>query len=415
MARAEAKGPELEARVARLLYWEGALARRRVNLEASFGERFSITDVDVMTFEFSPTLELHIRVGECKATEAKGAPSAGDRLLWLAGLVRLVGAHGGFLATSRAAGPRVRELAAGLGLEIVDGRDLERREALFGLGPTDGYGPHDAVIRAVEARAFGVSKRDEDLRRVYWFVRSDLWLLPPIGAVKKAMGGLRLVGSRWSDGLPADERETLRWLAAELTVGFCLAVVRLAGKAYRQPEEVFAEDLLHRLSEGVASFEAMQEISRSVDRVLMGAMRDLGLDPSRGVRFLGAFEPQPPGYAEPLAEVVQRLATSRQGAADLCRVADAVFTEDFGVADWPKPAIGSTAESLRLLRLVGAFLERQARVPDSLLAPILKHPSNGLPNGASLHAHAPQTGVAAPTLFGPDAGTEADPTETPTT
>lgn len=414
MARADAKGPELEARVARLFYCEGALARRRVNLEATFGERFNITDVDVMTFEFSPTLELTIKVGECKATDARGAPSAGDRLLWLAGLVRLVGAYGGFLATSRAAGPRVRDLATRLGLEVVDGRDLERREASFGLAPTDGYGPHDQVIRAIEARAFGVSKRDEDLRRVYWFVRSELWLLPPIGAVKKALGGLRLVASRWSDSLPADERETLRWLAAELAVGFCLAIVRLAGRAYRQPEDVFVEDLQHRLSEGVASFEAMQEISRSVDRILMGAMRELGVDPSRGVRFLGAFEPQPPAYTEPLAEVIQRLATSREAAADLCRVADGVFAEDFGAVVPAKPAISSTAESLRLLRLVGAFLERQARVPDSLLAPILKRPINGPTNGSSLRPDAPQP-VVAPTLFGPDADKESDPTRTPTT
>ena len=96
------KGDMFEARVARLLTAEGAFVRRRVNLEAQFGHRFStITDVDVLAFRFAPDLTLSVAAAECKTTEAKSQPGVGDRLLWLAGLRGLVDADTAFLATTK--------------------------------------------------------------------------------------------------------------------------------------------------------------------------------------------------------------------------------------------------------------------------------------------------------------------------
>lgn len=369
MAVKGAKGEDFEARVARLMYHEGGLARRRVNLETHFGEKFTITDVDVLVFTFSPTLDVTIAAGECKTTEARNLPSLADRLLWLTGIRTLVGADRTFLATSKAASDNIRELGRRLGVDVLDLRDLARRESLLGLTDSSPMGSHDPALRLVATTAFESAKRDPDLKRAYWFVRSEVWLLGPIAALKKALGACRLVGSRWSERLPAAEQLALLWLASELVVSVCVALVRIAAIAYRQPEDVFGRYLRERLSEGVADFRAMEEVSRQVDRVLVGAIRDAGLDPSKAVPYLGTFLPEPPVYAEPLTELIERLARSHAAAADLARLADWTYAEALGAPEG-QPPISSPAETLRLLRLVATFLEIQAKVPAALLTPI---------------------------------------------
>src|SRR4051812_8657565 len=109
---------------------EGYFVRRRVNLERHFGERLAVTDADVLVFDIGLTLDVRVVVGECKATEARGAPSAVDRLLWLSGVRRLLAADGAFLATTKDAPERIRGLAAELDVEILDERDIARREAV---------------------------------------------------------------------------------------------------------------------------------------------------------------------------------------------------------------------------------------------------------------------------------------------
>lgn len=402
------KGEDLEARVARLLFYEGAFTRRRVNLEAHYGEKFTITDLDVFAVTFDRTLVATTRIGECKTTEAKGLPSLADRLMWLAGVKALVGAEGKFLATSKAASDQVRDLARRLNTELLDLRDIARREALVGLTESSGYGSHDPAVRRVAASTFDVAKRDPEIRRVYWFVRSEVWLVQPIAGLKKALGACRLVGSRWSERMPADEQEALLWLASELVVAVCVCLLRLAGTAYRQPEEVFERYLQERLTEGVAEFGAMQEISRQVDRVLLSAVREAGLDPSRAVPYLGTFMPGPPTYAEPLAELVQRLVASSAAASDLARLADWMYALALGAATG-QPPVAAENETGRLLRLVATFLEVQGRMPAVLLAPVAvvgvargatsEPPPTGEPGADVAPSHATGKPPIAPTLF----------------
>src|SRR4051812_2038653 len=99
MAAGPSTGELFELRVARLLHAEGAFVRRRVNLDQQIGTRMQVTDLDVLAFFFDDTLRLRLEAGECKTAETKSAPSTKDRLLWLVGVNRLVGADHGFLAT----------------------------------------------------------------------------------------------------------------------------------------------------------------------------------------------------------------------------------------------------------------------------------------------------------------------------
>src|SRR5207249_3846651 len=113
-----------------------------------------------------------------------------------------------------------------------------------------------------------------ELKRVYAFVRSELWLVPPVAALKRALGACRVLAARHSTDLADAERMAVEWLVAEVVVGITVALTRLAAESYRQPEEVFARHLAERLAEGLASYEAMQEIAKEVDKFMLGVMRE---------------------------------------------------------------------------------------------------------------------------------------------
>jgi hypothetical protein len=201
--------------------------------------------------------------------------------------------------------------------------------------------------------------QDDELKRVYAFVRSELWLLPPVAALKRALGAARLMAGRYSSDLPDPQRRATAWLVEEVVVGTTLALTRLAAESYRQPEEVFARHLSERLAEGLASYEAMREIAKEVDKYLLGVLRDSGVDETRAVAALGGFAPRPPAYTEPLLELISRLAASPATTATLPRAVEAAFT---GL-----PPVG---EAGRLVRLIATFLEGQGRLSSELLGPL---------------------------------------------
>jgi len=369
MPPSPSKGTIFECRIARLLSAEGAFVRRRVNLDAHFGERFTITDVDILAVYISPTLSVRIVAGECKTTEAKGAPSAGDRLLWASGLARLAAANASFLAISKRARDTERHIASLVGVELLDIRDVERREGIQAIGSDALSGPHDPMLDHVREAARRLSQADEDLRRIYRFVASELWLTPPITKLKKALGAAHLLSQRWSPQLPDSERRPVEWMISESIVGSIVALVSLAGVAYRQPEDIFSQYLHHRLAEGLASYDALQEISRQVDRVLVNMLRKVGVDAGRVVELTGFFEPKPPGYTEPLGEVIERLARDPSASATLPQLADARYSVFLG-AGYATAQNPEQEHASRLLRLVATFFEGQIRVPAPLLNPL---------------------------------------------
>ena len=342
-----------------------------MNLNTQFGDRFGVTDLDVLAFRIDQTLDVHIVNAECKAAESRSAPSSGDRLLWLAGVGRLIDAQHSVLVTAREASDSARGLATRLGLEILDPHDLGRREQLTGLRPETSYGTHAPALLELRGAVQRTVSADPDLQRAYWFVRSDLWLMEPTAALKRMLGASRLLATRYSDALPENERTAIRWLAAQVITGFTLAAVRIAGTAYREPEDVFERHFHERLAEGVASYAAMRELSRTVDKFVVGLLAQAGRDPAQVAGAIGAFEPKVPQYAEPLTELIQRIALAAPAAAELPRLADHYLLSSLDpvVATAAVPA-ANEAETGRLLRLVASFLEHQAQLPAALLQPL---------------------------------------------
>ena len=120
------RGLELELRVARMEWAEGAFARVRVPVTGvgSSGRRV-LTDIDVLALDFDTRLRRRSSMFECKSRGRQaGEP---DRLFWLAGFARYIGADRATLIRPTVSS-RGRELARRLNLETSDIRTLERRE-----------------------------------------------------------------------------------------------------------------------------------------------------------------------------------------------------------------------------------------------------------------------------------------------
>jgi len=367
------EGQKYECRVARLLHHEGALVRRAVDLQLHFGEKLMVTDVDVLAISFSPTLQRHVTVCECKTGTGKSAPSAGDRLLWSTGVRQLVpGADHHMVAMVKTAKDPSRQLARRLGAELVDERDLARRESILGLSRTDLSGPHDPAMVDLAERVVDFARRDDELKRVCDFVVSEFWFLDTVYGLKRALGALRLLGRRWHENLPHDEGEAIQWLVQETLVATVLALADVAGASYRQPSDVFQRDLNRRLAEGVASYEALEALSTTVDQYLVRVLRQAGVDPTRYVGALGALNPEPPAYAEPLAEVLHRLASAPRATSEIARVVDERLAALRGSPVPPSaPALPDMRKASALLVTVATFLRAQVKLPDELLRPLM--------------------------------------------
>lgn len=371
MARAVTKGDTYELRMARLLFVEGAFVRRAIDLNMRFGEDLTVTDLDILALTFSMDFRASLTIGESKSGQGRKGSKFADRLLWLRGLQNLVGADFAFIATAKRASDRVRGLAERLDVQVIDEQDLIHRERINNLDENSAWGPYDPSLLDRQREVYDAVKKDQDLKRVYWFIRSEFWLLDVTTGVKRAFGAMRVLAKLWRGRPSNDQQESLQWLARHVHVNIVVGLVRLASRSYREEPAKSADRLLRELASGPdLDFEVLARISQEVDHYVTAVLGEMGADPGKHASALGAFHPTPPGYAESLVEVVERLAAAPEAATELPRIADVRLAEFELKEQLSGLRIRQDLipECDRLLRLVTAFIEGQLKIPPELLS-----------------------------------------------
>lgn len=123
----DSNGRDLERRVGRVEFAEGALVRLRapVRIDAESG-RDVLTDIDVLAIDVDGRLRISRSILECKS--GSGQAKEPDRLLWLAGLQKYLKFDRAVLVR-QSVSRRGRALARTLGLKILDVARLSTREA----------------------------------------------------------------------------------------------------------------------------------------------------------------------------------------------------------------------------------------------------------------------------------------------
>src|ERR1035437_2562801 len=123
-------GDEIEIRVAQAWFWEGNFARRGISLKHHYQtDSLEVTDLDLLAIELTSTLEPHKYIGESKSGKATSAAKPLDRIIWLRGLMDLLGdISGAELTTVKRPPNPIVDLAAPLSVIFQSVEDLERRE-----------------------------------------------------------------------------------------------------------------------------------------------------------------------------------------------------------------------------------------------------------------------------------------------
>jgi hypothetical protein len=294
-------------RFARCAFWEGSYARRGIDLERHFASSpLTITDLDLLALEFNAQLQLVKTVGEAKSGTGKSAPKPLDRALWLAGVARLVHADRAELVTALLPSDRVRATVAELNVTAMSVEDLARREDAVDVEPVADVGAHGPTAFNRTKQAHAQLKREPELERAYWFLRSEVWFQPPWLAAKRTIGVLRAANKWWTPRLDDPAAAALRWLLAEAVSIFTLNAVALCGLARHSAPEMWAATASEKLAEGAIPAHQMKVLSASIDSFVARAVSLAGGAPTP--ELIGAFTPRPPDYADALIELVSRLA-----------------------------------------------------------------------------------------------------------
>jgi hypothetical protein len=359
----------LEARVAQLWFWEGFYSRNGVDLTQHFyPEPLQVTDLDLLAIDLNPQLTPRKYIGEVKGGTGKNAPKPLDRLVWLRGLRELVDAESGELTTAVVPSERVREVARSLGLVAQSVQDFERREheAVQGVGDT---GAHGVSAPELRTRVRNICHADPELERAHGFLRSGVWFLEPFTAVKQTIEILRRMARRWDSRMQDDESDALRWILAESVSILTLNLAAIAGLSLTLERSRFSQFVSERLAEGMIPMVQMRRISDSIDKYVNGVLSAAKVPADVRTSAIGAFLPEPPDWAEPLAEVAWRMGRSAIQARALPRQIDLLVHERVArnreVAERAAGRIGlERQDTARLRNLLAAFLRGCDACPD---------------------------------------------------
>ncbi|HEX2894916.1 MAG TPA: hypothetical protein VHO29_13035 [Marmoricola sp.] len=364
-------GTVAEVRVAQAWFWDGYYVRRGVDLQHRFGSEIStVTDLDVVGYTFDESLTVHKHIGEVKTGTAKNTPRPLDRALWMRGLRELVDAERGEVTTAFKSSSSVRDACRSLGVTVQHLDDLDAREARLRMNQVDDLGSQGTTIALLRKEIQSFVKADSTLERGYWFLVSEVWFLEPFDALKRTLGLIREVGKIWPPEAHQQATVAMRWFFAEALSVVALNLAIIAGEANSMDSATFQETAMARLASGDVPFHAIRALSDRVDEYVGKILSSLDAPPEVRVSAMGAFLPVPPEYAEPLLELISRLASEAKATSRLPRQIDAVVFErlvrrrDLSPALRSRLAIGHSTE--RQIRLVAAFLRGQFALPTAV-------------------------------------------------
>lgn len=379
-------GADLERRVGRTEFNDGALIRLRVpiRVDADSG-RDVLTDIDVLAVDVDGRLRVSRSILECKS--GKGQAGEPDRLLWLAGLQRFLGFERAVLVRQTVS-RRGRNLARALSLRTLDVATLAGREMAHAWLP-EKFGHIDgadclAAEQRTDTQLKGLGHIPPDLVA---FLRFDALRSEP----HRVLRAIASLGRAVDAGgvLPNPTRQVL---AGHALIALIAAALTDAGKL----DEMSAADLLERTRRALVTgnpddeqvlailARADQLVAYSLDRV-HAAYQEAGAK-RLSVDFpsLKASVTAPPTWAPRYIDLVEKLRANPAVARQMLQTAElAVFEGLVGGQAHAAPAFDHlfTQEHRYMLNVARRCLEdiAGAAVADALTPALDLDFSRGAP------------------------------------
>lgn len=311
-------GADLERRVGRLEFAEGALARLRVPLRvAAEAGRDILTDLDVLAVDIDGRLRTSLSVLECKTT--KGQSGEPDRLLWLSGLQRLTATQRAVLVRQTIT-RRGRAIAQALDLHIMDMQTLAAREASHAWVPERFAHIHGTGCEQAERRTDTQLKGLNHIPAgLVAFLRADSLLADS----PKCLNALVALNSAASRGIVPNP--TALVLAGHALIALLLAAVRDASRL----DVVPPSDLRNRVSRSVTLgdpdngeilailSQADELVQHQVRRIHDSYTQAGAIRQNTAVTSLKAIVAEPPAWLDRYIDLVTKLRANPAIARDL--------------------------------------------------------------------------------------------------
>ncbi len=364
-------GTIAEIRVAQAWFWDGYYVRRGIDLQHKFGaDVTTVTDLDILGYSFDQSLKPHKRIGEVKTGRSNNTPRPLDRALWMAGLRQLVGAEDSEVTTAFPLTVTLRDACRRLDTVVQHLDDLEAREARLQIQVVGDFGSQGRTVALLRERAKRHSKSDPMLERAYWFLTSEVWFLDPFDALKRSLGMLREFSRRWPPAAHEEATVAARWFFAEAISITSLNLAIIANEAKSMNLGEFRDLAAARLAAGDIPFHSMRKLSDRVDEYVAKLLASVEAPADVRTSAMGAFAPSPPEYAEPLIELLRRLAERADVTAGLPRAMDALIFERLvhrrEIATRLTQRLPMNRRTTKSIRLIGAFLRGLFELPEEV-------------------------------------------------
>jgi len=159
----------------------------------------------------------------------------------------------------------------------------------------------------------------------------------------------------------------------------------IAGDANSMDADAFKIMASARLAAGDVPIYALRSLSDRVDQYVGKLLASVDAPADLLLNAMGAFSPMPPDYAEPLLELISRLAASAAPTASLPRQLDAVIFERLvrgrDLSPELRQRLRLSRNTDRLMRLIGAFLRGQFNIPNEVDMALTSSVAGGAPAG----------------------------------
>lgn len=341
-APADTIGGDLERRVARLEFAEGALARLRVPVVADGSDagRNVLTDMDILSVEVDARLRISRSSLECKS--GRGQSGEPMTLVWLAGFRQLMGLER-VVYVRPSVSSRARALAKQLDIGVLDEPTLSSRERANAWLPDRFAHVDGAECAAAERRTDTQLKGLPFLKpELTGFLRHEA-LLADSHEILAGLVGLSEAVDR-QGGLPSPASNIL---AGHALVGLLAAGLTDAGRLDYASPTGLRERLRRALTTGDPEDSSLLDLLERADAVLQHvtarthrAYVDAGAEPIHlGVPSLREAIAAPPEYLDDYLDFVQRLRANPLIARDLLQTAELLcFDALVGGAAWQAQA-----------------------------------------------------------------------------
>lgn len=362
-------GGDLERRIARVEFAEGAFVRLRVPVPAEVNDsgRDILTDIDVLSVDVTNRLHIETSSYECKGGAGqKGEPYT---IVWLAGFRQLLHLNSVSIVRQTVSA-RGRNLARELQVTAVDAQALARREAAHSWLP-DNFGHVDgAECIAAESRTDVQLKGLPDIPLALTRFLRGHGMLAESAALVTAVAALGSACER-QGVLP---EPTASILGGHALVAVLLAAIRDAGRIDALGEEELRARLERAVTVGdeddvhlLPLLERADSFIRYIQSRTHRAYANAGAEPIRlDVPSLRDAIATPPDYLDDYLDLVVRLRSKPMVSSELLQTAELVcFEALLGGTAWKAPAFehlftpehkGLLLVALRCVRRIGGNL-----------------------------------------------------------